>query len=209
MSPGLIAGTVILSIFLLIAIAGIIFYFMRKRLRRQRYLKERREIESDISRDMMMGGGLSRNGSATATFTTAIPFGGDMEKGAMLDEAPRARRFSVFTSSRSFLSSSAEDAPNERRRSFPSIIVGDTGTISTIQFNPQTERQIALEERIWELQAEMNRLRNDIKDETGPPTDNDLRLWKLKGQIETLGTFKHSAWALGQTNDVPEGLVLG
>jgi uncharacterized membrane protein len=210
-SPGLIAGTVVLSIFLIIAIAGIVFYFMRKRLRRQRYLKERREIETTFSRDMMIGGGLSRNGSATVALTTpAAPFGGDLEKGEMLNEAPRARRFSIFTTSRSsFLSSSAEDTPNRRRRSFPSIIMGDTGTVSTIQFNPQTERQIALEERIWELEAEMNRLRNEIKDESGPPTDNDLRLWKLKGQIETLRNFKDSAWALGQTDDVPAGLVLG
>jgi hypothetical protein len=73
------------------------------------------------------------------------------------------------------------------------------------RLKPLTDRQMDLEDRIYKLQSELINIRRDSM-ASSDSVVADLKVWKLKAQIDHLKGLKDSSWALGWTDDVPAGL---
>lgn len=73
---------------------------------------------------------------------------------------------------------------------------------------PRTDRQVELEQRIFQLQLRLSELLNDDHKsiDSDRPAADDLAAWKLKGDIRRLTALLQSPWALRHTDEVPSGL---
>lgn len=176
----MVVGGVIISI-----IGGVLFIMVRRRRARARLEAFRRDM---MIRTPGILPSFDRYTTATPTYRNQT----DSPIAEKLSQRPTSDR------------STADSKYMYRdHRSSLTTVETEMDVESSIQFSSQTERQMDLDDKIEELQERIEQLESSPDGDTR--SGDDLRVWKLKGQVEQLASLKGSPWALGLTNETPAG----
>jgi len=216
-----IIASIVIGVILLLLVIGLLYYVLRIRPRRQR-ISFRRELMvrgSDRATSGRIASWLSRYSNKVDP-ESVIPRSSspypEKDRDFFDYTVPVAGTGRPLSDLSAFILPYTYGSPKQstgRTSRLTSITTTTTtsNSNSTIRFTPLTDRQMELENMIQDLQADLTGLQR-IEESSREslalslPGEHDLRVVKIRGQIERLTKLGRSDWALGLTDDVPREL---
>jgi len=175
----------VLGALVVIIIAGILLYLYRRSSIARR--------DKAVSRSMML-----RNPSVmhNVNFDSAIAY---RDPEAMYPDVGGTEYLGNSNNTRDFNSNFKSiplgfDSNREKSFRFPSIISSSDVAVPTLHFAPLTDRQMDIQEQIFEWESKIVFLRDEKEIEGA------------RANVETLKRLQGSDWALGLTDEIPHGL---